>query len=892
MSDFLKSSFLRPSLLALSAVLSLSLSGCGIGPVTASNSTDTITGPIAGIIHGGPNPVVGAEVILYATTSTGYGVGTQLQEATQVGASAHQDTSSTGNFNFAGGITCPAGAYAYVVAYGGNSGAGNNPNSVLMAALGACSTLFSGTTYTGNVIWVDELTTVAAGYALSNFIGITGTAIGGYTVGIGADSTNAAATGCVNNAYYGLVTCPTTTAAGLAHAFANAATLVSTTNGQANATTTTSAVIPNRLINTLGNVLQACVNSTGGGTSASTGLPTTATSAGGTTYDGTNCGALSAFTSYTRNGTPTGTLVAAGNTLGFVQNLAKRPGGSSSTFNSACASGSTGTTTAATCILNLGTPAVYYTPVMSAAPPDWSISIQWPKGSFSNATNSTTCVTSSVPATNGLLYPYMLATDINDNLAIVNGDGSANVCMNIITIGFDGTLIGANAFDGTSTQLNSIAMDDFGHAIVPVHGAGGTSNPNNGVRIYAAGTGDSSPTLITTYEYLSTAATAAEDLPYFVAVDSNDTIWIGNEGGVNGFGWLTLNGTPNSHLTPVYTAGAITTPNTGKSESASIDINNNFFTATSSSSNTSRPYTIKATSSTALVSSPPASATEAAATDEASGVTSVTSNGFMVLPDTNGNIWQVDTSNATDVQGTPIQDVVYSMPYTSSTDVIGTPSTTYLGGTTYLDYKVEPGTIDGNNVIWWGDLQGTSNAPTGPIYSAWIHGFDTVNQTYLPTVNGCVFNPAGSYAITAWSITSGTGTTFTTSATPPSVNGVVTLSGFGTSTFFNGTQVTVTANVTTSPYSFTVTNTFSQATSSNTESGTASGAAGTQCGSNSGDYNFPSNVYPFYGTRGLAVDSAGDIWTANGTQGKITEVIGIAAPTWPLFIHNGSSNKP
>ena len=119
MSDFLKSSFLRPSLLALSAVLSLSLSGCGIGPVTASNSTDTITGPIAGIIHGGPNPVVGAEVILYATTSTGYGVGTQLQEATQVGASAHHGSAGNGLGLDVGGV-----AEAEVAVGGGVGGGG------------------------------------------------------------------------------------------------------------------------------------------------------------------------------------------------------------------------------------------------------------------------------------------------------------------------------------------------------------------------------------------------------------------------------------------------------------------------------------------------------------------------------------------------------------------------------------------------------------------------------------------------------------------------------------------------------------------------------------------------------------------------------------------------
>jgi len=967
MSGFLKSSFLRPSLLALSAVLSLSLSGCGVGPVTASNGADTIAGPIAGIIHGGPNPVVGAEVIIYATTSTGYGVGAQLQEATQVGASTHQDTSSTGNFSFTGGFTCPAGAYAYIVAYGGNSGAGNNPNSVLMAALGACSSLYSGTTYTGPVVWVDELTTVAAGYALSNFIGITGNAVGGYTVGIGADSTNAAATGCVHNAFYGLATCPTTTGAGLAHAFANAAALVSTSTGQANTTTATSAIIPNPLINALGNILQACVNSTGGGTNASTGLPTTTTSASGTTYDGTNCGALSAFTSYTLNGTPTGTLVAAGNTLGFVQNLAKHPGGSSTTFNSACASGSSGATSAATCIFSLSTPNVYYTPNMSAAPPDWSLSIQWPKGSFSSTTNATTGCSGS-PTTSGLLYPFMLATDINDDLVILNGDASTIVCINLLSIGFDGTPIGAIPFDNTVATTVWLSTDDFGHAIVPVHGGGGTANANNGVRIYEAGPTDTSISLITTYE---SATTAAANAPYYTGVDQNDTIWIAAENAANDLGWLALSGS-NSHASPTYTGGVTSTAVTSNMTSANIDVTGNVFSVGSSSSGTERIRVIPA-----QIPSATTNATEAASTTE--GSSNTTSNGFMVVPDNAGKAWVVDTAPAsgTSGQGVPLADEVFSTAYTTSSGIFSafaTSSTNYAGSTTSeYDYKIEAGGIDGNGVIWWGDLQSVSNASDGPVYPGYLKAFDTVNAAYYPVIYGCAFNAALTYPITGWAsvtggITSitltnggsgytsttiptitisggggsgatavayvntapstnsavtgivvtnpgsgytsaptvafsagaaaataafGNATTFSTStSTVPSAGSTVALSGFTTTTAFNGQNVSVIGDSTTSPYSFTVSQTFGLS-GSNTETGTGSFGTGTKCGSNAGDPNYPSNgPYPFYGTRGVAIDSAGDVWTTNGTQGRITEVIGIAAPTWPQFIHNGTSNKP
>jgi hypothetical protein len=51
-------------------------------------------------------------------------------------------------------------------------------------------------------------------------------------------------------------------------------------------------------------------------------------------------------------------------------------------------------------------------------------------------------------------------------------------------------------------------------------------------------------------------------------------------------------------------------------------------------------------------------------------------------------------------------------------------------------------------------------------------------------------------------------------------------------------------------------------------------------------------VYLFYGTRGIAIDAAGSIWSANSSVGEINEIFGLAAPTLPLFIHNGVSNKP
>jgi hypothetical protein len=49
---------------------------------------------------------------------------------------------------------------------------------------------------------------------------------------------------------------------------------------------------------------------------------------------------------------------------------------------------------------------------------------------------------------------------------------------------------------------------------------------------------------------------------------------------------------------------------------------------------------------------------------------------------------------------------------------------------------------------------------------------------------------------------------------------------------------------------------------------------GSACGST-------STTAAAYGVRGLAIDSAGDIWMPSATTGALTEFIGPAAPTWP-----------
>jgi hypothetical protein len=140
-----------------------------------------------------------------------------------------------------------------------------------MAMLGNCTSVGASTTVT-----INELTTVAAAYALSGFA----TDAGG-VVSIGAPSSNAT---------------------GLADAVANAGLLANTTTGTANASTAT-VLLPTVMLNTLADALAACVNTV-----------STATSLSGT------CSTLYGAT------TAPGSSTAPADTFAAALNMAKYPG--------------------------------------------------------------------------------------------------------------------------------------------------------------------------------------------------------------------------------------------------------------------------------------------------------------------------------------------------------------------------------------------------------------------------------------------------------------------------------------------------------------------------------------------------------------------------------------
>ncbi len=266
----------------LAAATAIALTGCGMG--TSNNLAKTVApvvpvaGVITGTVFGGQQAIGGSTIQLYAAGNSGYGVGATYAAGTSLLGNNTVTTANdgTGSFSLKNTFTCPSNnPNVYVVATGGTANSVTNNQIALMAALGPCQSIGTSTHVTLN-----ELTTVASVYALSGFMtGITN---------VGTSSTNAT---------------------GLNNAFAAVNKLANIATGSAGGPALpTNATLPVAKINTLANILAACVNSNGGTAGQSNG-----------------CGKL--FTDATVNG------VAPTDTITAILNIAQHPNLTSDLWN-------------------------------------------------------------------------------------------------------------------------------------------------------------------------------------------------------------------------------------------------------------------------------------------------------------------------------------------------------------------------------------------------------------------------------------------------------------------------------------------------------------------------------------------------------------------------------
>jgi hypothetical protein len=515
-----------------SFLLVLFLAGCAIGSPGLPTADPGLA--ISGKVQGGQQAIVGAHVYLFAANTTGNAgmglaasssnVSVSLLSAASTGHSdsvgAYVLTDGTGSFSITGDYSCTPNTQVYAYALGGNAGSGANSAAGLLAALGNCPSGGNFLTQTP-FIYMNEVSTVAAAYAFAGFA---------------TDATHVSSSGSA------------LAQTGIKNAFANAANLAGISSGAALATTPAgNGTVPQAEINTLANILAACVNSTGPAS--------------------TQCSTLFANTeSGGSSGTaPTDTATAA-------INMAHNPAANVST------------------LYVLGVPTPPFAPALSASPYDFTIALSISGGGINNPFsiavdgggniwtangNSTVSQMNGVtgaavsPSTgytgNGLLNPFSVAIDPSGNAWVADvypstppskvsvftptgavfsgspfsGGGLSNQnSFNALSprdIAFDAS---GNAWianlSGSVTELNGVT----GAAISPSAGfpVGTSTNSESGVAIDGAGhlwvSGFGSNVL---YEVaISNGATLGVtgykagglDQPYSVAVDGSNNVWL------------------------------------------------------------------------------------------------------------------------------------------------------------------------------------------------------------------------------------------------------------------------------------------------------------------------------------------------------------------------------
>lgn len=170
------------------------VAGCSAGN---QGTVSTVSGVmLRGKVHGGQQPVTGAQVYLFAAGATGYGSApTSLLTGTGVTADSNGNgyvtSDSTGSFSITGDYTCPsASSEIYVMARGGNPGLPgtvDNSSLALVAAAGTCGSLTSST-----FLQVDEQTTTVAAFMLAPFATVATGSAGSAREWFATSSTNAA----------------------------------------------------------------------------------------------------------------------------------------------------------------------------------------------------------------------------------------------------------------------------------------------------------------------------------------------------------------------------------------------------------------------------------------------------------------------------------------------------------------------------------------------------------------------------------------------------------------------------------------------------------------------------------------------------------------------------
>jgi hypothetical protein len=568
----------------------LLLSGCAGMPAITTSNTDSIPGTVLhGSVHGGQNPIVGAHIYLYAVNTNGYGGPGIAASSTNASVSLLQSGTGTtedgsghyyvttdqyGNFAITGDYSCPSNyPHSFFYASGGDPGLGSGVNSAitLTAPAQACNTSASTD--------INEVSTIVTAYAFAGYASDP--------IHVSTSNTLLAATGLTNAA---------NTLTNLENVSTSVA-LATTPGGN--------GTVPQTEINTLGNILAACVNSAG---------PTS-----------TQCSTL--FSNATNNG------VDAPDTATAALNIAHNPGPSSTVVGN---------------LFGLQTPSSPFQPVLPSAPNDFTIAISYTGGGLNSpvplaidaagdvwvgntatGANSVSefsplgAVISGSPFSGGgIVDPYSIAIDKSGNL------WTANVTPNSLSeLSSAGAPVSTSA-GYTGGGLNApydIALDSLGHVWVvnnvgsslseftstgstpgtpitssPGDQGGGISNDPVSLAIDASGNIwiCDSITLGALSEFYATGTSSGTaesgtngdtggglNDPWGLAVDGSGNVWVADSGtGANRISQFGASGNAISSATG-YTGGGLNIP-----EGIAIDGAGNVWVANRATNATSPPY--------------------------------------------------------------------------------------------------------------------------------------------------------------------------------------------------------------------------------------------------------------------------------------------------------------
>jgi len=489
----------------------------GYASSTVATAAYALSLPPDGKVLHGNTPVSGAHVYLLAANTNGYGnASVSLLNSALTGASdrlgGYVTTAADGSFTISGMYQCTPDTQVYAYALGGNAGSGDNTASGLLAILGTCPQ--SGSFTVNSPFMMNEVTTVAAAYAMAGFAN---------------DATHVSSSGTP------------LAHSGVANAFANVVILADSTTGATLTTTPAgNGAVPQSQINTLANMLAACIGLIS--SNSCTSLFQTATA------DATPGGAQ-----------PTDTATAA-------INIAHHPGANVAE------------------LYTLGSAASVFTPALAQQPNDFSVAVNFSVPSSNWAANisrpylgahqiavdasgnvwipgwststayglmklSSLGVVLSPP--NGFMgggpsNPYGLSVDPSGNVWVTNPVFAANTTVTVSEFSNAGApLSPSTGFVPNNAQLGvSIATDGRGNVWLPY---------GNGVA-----------ELSSTGEMVVSNAGTPVGLPLSgIAVDANGDVWgaVGKGGGSSATGFFAEFSSSGAAINPPtlgqYSCGAL-----------------------------------------------------------------------------------------------------------------------------------------------------------------------------------------------------------------------------------------------------------------------------------------------------------------------------------------------